>query len=58
MAKCKLMLEVEYNRDRTDSEALAEAFDRLLGTALTTPGILDEYGEVDVGEFEVAEVED
>jgi hypothetical protein len=51
MKTCQLRLGVEYNEKKTNPEALAEAYDRLLGTAITTPGILDEYGEVDTGEF-------
>ena len=51
MKTCRLRLDLEYDEKKTDPEALANAYDRLLGTAITTPGILDEYGEVDTGEF-------
>jgi hypothetical protein len=37
-----------------DAESLACAMDRLLETALSTPGILSEYGNPRVGEFYVA----
>lgn len=51
MTKAKLEIVVEFDEDRTDAESLAVALDKLLGTALSTPGILDEYGPVEVGEF-------
>jgi hypothetical protein len=35
----------------TDDESVARALDRLMESALSTPGILDEYGDVEVGEF-------
>jgi hypothetical protein len=56
MAKktCILDLEIEYDDEKTDPEALAEALDRILATGLSTPGIMSEYGELDVGEFGVA----
>jgi len=38
----------------TDGEGLACAMDRLLETALSTPGIFEEYGNPEVGEFFVA----
>jgi len=50
----KLEVEVEYDANMTDDEALASAFDQLMETILSTPGILDEYGRVDVGAFYVA----
>ena len=40
----KLYLEVEFNPRLTDPEGLANAVDRLLETVLSTPGIMDEYG--------------
>lgn len=53
-----LQLTVTYDDDATDPEALASAADRLLETALSAPGILDDYGLGDAapvfGEFEVA----
>ncbi len=47
--KCVLCIPVEFDRDATDPEALACAFDRLLETAMSTPGILDEYGNPTIG---------
>lgn len=46
-----LMLTVEYDADVTDGESIASAMDTLLETAMSTPGVLSEYGEVSVGEF-------
>ena len=51
MAKTTLTLDVEYDDQVTDPESLASAADRLLKTALSTPGILDEYGNPRFGEF-------
>lgn len=50
-----LQLEVDYDSRYTDGEALAVALDQLLETALSTPGVLDEYGRVEVGEFYVTD---
>ena len=52
--KTTLTVEIEYDSQKTDPEGLACAMDRLLETALSTPGILDEYGNPAVGEFLVA----
>lgn len=51
MAKCTLKIRVEYDESVTDPESLAVALDRLLETALSTPGVMDDYGSVLVGEF-------
>jgi hypothetical protein len=40
----KLTVEVEYDPRFTDPESLACAMDRLLETALSTPGIMEDYG--------------
>lgn len=53
--KTNLTLEIEYDAKVTDPEALAYALDRLLETALSTPGVLEEYGNPACGEFLVAE---
>ena len=47
--ECVLSFPVYYDRDVTDPEALSYAFDRLLETAMSTPGILDEYGNPTIG---------
>lgn len=56
MAKCRLYLEVQYDPRLTDPDSLAVAFDRLLETSLSTPGILDDYGNPQAGEFLPASV--
>jgi hypothetical protein len=52
--KTTLTVEIEYDPARTDPEGLACAMDRLLETALSTPDILDEYGNPTIGEFYIA----
>ena len=49
--KTTLTVEVEYDPAMTNAEGLACAMDRLLETALSTPDILDDYGNPKVGEF-------
>ena len=41
----KLTVEIEYYPEMTDSEGLACAMDRLMETILSTPGIVEEYGQ-------------
>jgi hypothetical protein len=55
MAKTTLTVDIEYDPELTDPEGLASAMDRLLETALSTPGIMEEYGDPRIGEFLVAE---
>ena len=50
-AECVLTLSVKYQPGKTYPEALAVALDRLMQTATSTTGILDEYGEVVIGDF-------
>jgi len=52
--KTMLTVEIEYDPQMTDPEGLACAMDRLLETALSTPDILEEYGNPTVREFFVA----
>jgi hypothetical protein len=52
--KTTLTVEIEYDPQKTDPEGLACAMDRLLETALSTPDILEEYGNPTIGEFFVA----
>ena len=54
MAKTTLTIDVDYDARRTDPEGLASAMDRLLETILSTPGIMAEYGDPQMGEFFVA----
>ena len=51
MAKTTLTLDVTYDDQVTDPEALASAADRLLETVLSTPGIMEEYGHPQFGEL-------
>ena len=51
--KATLELEVQFNPQVTDAESVASAFDQLLETVMSTPGILDEYGSVIPGDFYV-----
>ena len=52
--KAVLTIAVEYDDKETDAESVASAADRLLETILSTPGILDEYGNPTFGEFQIA----
>ncbi len=57
MAKTTLICDVEYNAELTDPEGLASAADRLMETVLSTPGIMEEYGNPHFGEFFVAKAD-
>ena len=49
--KTTLTIDVNYNENKTDPESLATALDNLMETALGTHGILEEYGDPNIGEF-------
>jgi hypothetical protein len=49
--KTTLTVDIDYDPDVTDPEGLASAADRLLETVLSTPGIMDTYGDPRFGEF-------
>lgn len=49
-----LTVDVTYDPQVTDAESIASAADRLLETALSTPGILEEYGSPTFDSFYVA----
>lgn len=49
--RVKLYVEVDYDPAVTDAESVAAAIDMLMGVALSTPEILDEYGNPSIGEF-------
>lgn len=49
-----LRTEVTYNPQVTDPEALSNMLDCLLETALSTPGITEEYGDPEIGGFLVS----
>ncbi len=53
--KTTLTLDIDYDPELTHPEGLASAMDRLLETALSTPGIMEEYGDPKMGEFFVAQ---
>ena len=53
-ARTRLTVEVDYNPEVTDPESIAAAADRLMETACSKPGILDDYGHPTFGEFFVA----
>ncbi len=54
MKTTTLTVDIEYDPRKTDPEGLACAMDRLLETAVSTPGILDDYGNPTIREFFVA----
>jgi len=49
--RARLTVEVDYDAEITDPESLATAADKLMKTACSTPGILNEYGNPTFGEF-------
>jgi len=53
--KTRLIVEIAYDPSMTDPEGLPVAMDRLLETALSIPGVLDDYGNPKIGEFFVAD---
>lgn len=50
-----LKIVVEFDDTKTDAEGMAVAVDNLLNTALSTEGILDDYGCPQIGQAFVAE---
>jgi hypothetical protein len=52
--KAAFTVEVEFDQRITDAESIASALDRLMETALSTPGIMEDYAEPRIGEFFVA----
>ena len=51
--KTTLTIDIKYDPEVTDPEGLASACDRLLETVLSTPGIMEEYGDPKFSEFYV-----
>lgn len=49
----RLVIEVAYDPEITSPEDLCEALDKLIETATSTQGVLDEHGSPDVYSFEV-----
>ena len=48
-----LLLPVTFDDEKTDLESLSSGVDTLLRTATSPPGILDDYGEVTIGDTEL-----
>jgi hypothetical protein len=48
-----LEIEVRFDSTQTDAESIASALDQLLETAMSTPGILEDHGNIIVDEFSV-----
>jgi len=55
--KASFTIKVDYNSAITDAESLATALDRLVETALSTPDILDDYGNPTIGVFLLEDAE-
>lgn len=53
MKKATLTVEINYDPDKTDPEAIAEAMDSLVETALCAIDGMDEYGNPKIGPFYV-----
>lgn len=49
---------VDYDPDATDPDSLGDALDALIKTALSTPGILDDYGDPEVGATQLSHLGD
>jgi hypothetical protein len=58
MSIATLTLKVSYDPDITDADSIAVAMDTLMETATSTPGILDEYGNPEIGLFFVLHVKE
>jgi len=54
MQNAFLQIPVEYDPQAADAEGIANAADILLETALSTPGVLDDYGNPRFGTFCIA----
>jgi hypothetical protein len=52
----KLMM--TCSNEGVDEDELTDALDRLIANALSTPGILDDFGEVDIGPLIMPTTED
>jgi hypothetical protein len=49
-----ISFDVTFDADVTNSDFVAEAMDTLITTAMNTTGILEDCGNVEVGDVEVA----
>jgi len=52
----RLEVELDYDDELTDEESLASMMSLLVENAASTPGILEEHGDVEVGTFDVADI--
>jgi len=52
---CTVSFAVEFDDEKTDAESIATALGTVMETGLSTPGILEEYGEVSVADPLVAD---
>jgi len=50
----ELRVKVFYDPSKANEESVATALDTMIETAISTPGILDECGDVGVGAFTIA----
>lgn len=53
-----ISFDVTFDSDLTDEDSVAEAFDTLIETGLSTTGILDDYGPLDVTSTSVSKLGD
>lgn len=54
MKTIRFSVDVTFNEAVTDEDGVGNALDTLMETATSTPGILDEYGNPEVGAFYVS----
>jgi len=45
-----LTIEIDFDENVTDADSVGAAVDSLLETAMSTPGILEEYGNPSIGQ--------
>jgi hypothetical protein len=50
--RVRLCVDVLYDPQKTNPEEICDALDTLLSIATSTPGILDEYGDPEISNFE------
>ena len=53
-----MSLTVTYDENKADVDGLAQAMDTVLQTALSTPGLLSDFGNVEIGSLDVDGSED
>jgi hypothetical protein len=55
--ECRVSLRIRYDANRTDPDSLAEALNAALRMVLSTPSVLDNYGDSDFARFGGFEVD-